>query len=122
MVLCRSNFAPPTLPCKSLDFLASFAMLVQFASILALAASCIALPTKRAASAGYLKVTSSGQVIGYVSRSLNSDGEFKGVSPDSDSSDVAHRMLVSLDPTVNGTQSLLIKVCKSLFTALKLLK
>lgn len=85
-------------------------MLVQIVSLFALAAASIAVPVQQATSLAYLKCTSSGQVTGYISKSLNSYGEYEGVSPDSDSSDVNHRMLVSLDQSVNGTQSLLVKV------------
>jgi hypothetical protein len=86
-------------------------MLVQLVSLLALATSLIAAPVQEVNSLGYLKCTSEGQVIGYVSKAMNTLGEYKGVSPDSDSTDVNHRMLVSLDQSVNGTQSLLVKVC-----------
>ncbi|KAF7306488.1 hypothetical protein MIND_00440100 [Mycena indigotica] len=66
---------------------------------------------------GYLKctaTTSSGKskVIGYVSRALNSYGEYIGVSPSNNKDDVAARMLVSIDLSLaeNGTaQSLLVK-------------
>ncbi|KAJ7139561.1 hypothetical protein C8R44DRAFT_867697 [Mycena epipterygia] len=84
-------------------------MLVQIVSLLSLAAVSIAAPVQQGNSLAYLKCTSSGQVTGYISKSLNSYGEYKGVSPDSDSSDVNHRMVVSLDQSANGTQSLLVK-------------
>ncbi|KAF7340101.1 hypothetical protein MVEN_01928200 [Mycena venus] len=84
-------------------------MFVQFVSLLALATSSLAAPVQDITSLGYLRCSSEGKVIGYISKSLNSFGEYKGVSPDSDSTDVNHRMLVSLDVTTNGTQSLLVK-------------
>ncbi|KAJ6569634.1 hypothetical protein B0H19DRAFT_1136379 [Mycena capillaripes] len=85
-------------------------MFVQIVSLLALAALSFAAPVQDVTSLGYLRCSSEGQVTGYVSKSLNSFGEYKGVSPDSDSNDVNHRMLVSLDVNVNGTQSILVKV------------
>ncbi|KAJ6574003.1 hypothetical protein DFH09DRAFT_1277021 [Mycena vulgaris] len=86
-------------------------MLVQLVSLLVLAASSLAIPVPDATvnSLGYLKCTSEGQVIGYISKSLNSFGEYKGVSPDSDASDVNHRMLVSLNQSTDAPQSLLVK-------------
>ncbi|KAJ7171824.1 hypothetical protein C8R43DRAFT_26580 [Mycena crocata] len=85
-------------------------MLVQIVALFALAVSSTAVPVQEAAnSLGYLKCTSSGRVIGYIARTLNSAGEYEGVSPSSDSNDVNHRMLVSLDQSVNGTQSFLVK-------------
>ncbi|KAJ7640128.1 hypothetical protein B0H17DRAFT_479065 [Mycena rosella] len=88
-------------------------MLVQFASLLALAASAsaLALPAlvQEGNSLGYLKCTSEGKVIGYVARGLNSLGEYKGVSPDDDTADVSHRMLVSLNQSTSEAQSLLVK-------------
>ncbi|KAJ7651937.1 hypothetical protein DFH06DRAFT_537116 [Mycena polygramma] len=84
-------------------------MLVQLVSLFALAASSLATPVQEATSLGYLRCTSEGQIIGYISKSLNSGGVYKGVSPDSDSNDVNHRMLVSLDQSANGTQSLFVK-------------
>ncbi|KAJ7456471.1 hypothetical protein FB451DRAFT_605206 [Mycena latifolia] len=84
-------------------------MLVQILSLFVLAASSIAAPVQEVNSLGYLKCTSSGHVTGYVSRSMNSYGEYKGVSPDSDSNDVNHRMLVSLNQSAVGPQSLLVK-------------
>ncbi|KAJ7356790.1 hypothetical protein DFH08DRAFT_850072 [Mycena albidolilacea] len=84
-------------------------MLVQLVSLFAFAASSLAVPVADITSLGYLRCSSEGQVTGYLSKSLNSAGEYKGVSPDSDPNDVNHRMLVSLDVTATGTQSLLVK-------------
>jgi hypothetical protein len=85
-------------------------MLVQLVSLFAFAASSLAVPVADITSLGYLRCSSEGQVTGYLSKSLNSAGVYKGVSPDSDPNDVNHRMLVSLDVTATGTQSLLVKV------------
>jgi hypothetical protein len=49
-------------------------------------------------------------VIGYVSKSQNSYGEYIGVSPDNDSSDVKHRLLVEYNSTATGPQSLIAQV------------
>ncbi|KAJ7022011.1 hypothetical protein C8F04DRAFT_246104 [Mycena alexandri] len=87
-------------------------MLVQFVSFLSLAASqaqALTTPAQAATSLGYLKATSDGKVIGYISKTLNANGEFEGVSPDKDSNDVAHRMLVSIDQSVTGPQSLVVE-------------
>ncbi|KAJ7275567.1 hypothetical protein B0H12DRAFT_267222 [Mycena haematopus] len=84
-------------------------MFIQVASLLALAASSLASPVQETTSLGYLRCSSKGKVTGYLSKSLNSYGEYIGVSPDSDSNDVNHRMLVNLDVTANGTQSILVK-------------
>ncbi|KAJ7151550.1 hypothetical protein C8R46DRAFT_487509 [Mycena filopes] len=79
-------------------------MLAQATSLLLLAAS-----VQAATSLGYLKCTSQGQVTGYVSKSLNSYGEFKGVSPDTDATDRNHRMLVTIDQAATGVQSLIVE-------------
>ncbi|KAJ6519304.1 hypothetical protein C8R45DRAFT_17737 [Mycena sanguinolenta] len=86
-------------------------MLVRIVSLLSLAASSLAIPveTSLITSLGYLKCSSDGQVTGYLSKSMNSFGEYIGVSPDDDSNDVNHRMLVNMDITANGTQSILVK-------------
>ncbi|KAF7367362.1 hypothetical protein MSAN_00798600 [Mycena sanguinolenta] len=84
-------------------------MLARIVSLLALTASSLAVPAETITSLGYLKCSSDGQVTGYLSKSLNNFGEYIGVSPDSDSNDVNHRMLVNLDVTANGTQSILVK-------------
>jgi hypothetical protein len=79
-------------------------MLVQLVSLFAFAASSLAVPVADITSLGYLRCSSEGQVTGYLSKSLNSAGVYKGVSPDSDPNDVNHRMLVSLDVTATGTE------------------
>jgi hypothetical protein len=97
----------------------------------ALAAAAAALPASRSASMyatdispplpptdrcvrsstlGYLQVSAGHSVTGYVSRSQNSYGEYKGVSPDTDHSDVSHRLIVSFDLSANGSTNLLASV------------
>ncbi|KAK7040630.1 hypothetical protein R3P38DRAFT_2896646 [Favolaschia claudopus] len=95
-------------------------MLFRSASLLSLALLSLAAPAAPETEAdlapdvnslGYLRCSagSENQVIGYISRSLNSFGEYIGVSPSSDPNDVNHRMLVSLDVTGTGPQALLVK-------------
>jgi hypothetical protein len=59
-------------------------------------------------------------IIGYVSKTQNSYGEYIGVSPDDDSSDVKHRLLVEYNATKTGPQSLVAQVSmvKSQFSIL----
>lgn len=85
-------------------------MFIQIVSLLAFAASSLAAPVQEVSSLGYLRCSSEGQITGYISKSQNSFGEFKGVSPDTDTSDVNHRMLVSMDLSSTDPQSLLVKV------------
>jgi hypothetical protein len=58
-------------------------------------------------SLGYLKCVEleSGQVFGYVRKKLNSYGEYIGVSPSDDPSDVKARLLVKIDD-VSSNQSM----------------
>ncbi|KAJ7071376.1 hypothetical protein C8F01DRAFT_1110284 [Mycena amicta] len=99
-------------------------MLVQLLAALSLP-FCLSLASPTAplnvspeiTTLGYLKctaTTSSGKskVIGYLSRTLNSYGEYKGVSPSGEKNDIAHRLLVSLDLSLAESgvaQSLLVK-------------
>ncbi|KAJ7785750.1 hypothetical protein B0H16DRAFT_4025 [Mycena metata] len=86
-------------------------MLAQFV-LLALAASqaqALATLTSASTSLGYLKAISYGKAIGYISKTLNANGEFEGVGAFTDATDVAHRMLVSLDESVTGPQSLVVE-------------
>jgi hypothetical protein len=59
---------------------------------------------------GYLQVSVGHDIIGYVSRQQNSYGEYIGVSPDDDSNDVSHRLLVVLDVSATGPTNLLTHV------------
>jgi hypothetical protein len=83
------------------------------ASMCAISISAPLPPTDqlaRSSTLGYLQVSAGHSVTGYVSRSQNSYGEYKGVSPDTDHSDVSHRLIVSFDLSANGSTNLLASV------------